>query len=67
MAKAKWPKPWGFVLPVVIQPTEYNLIDPYLASVTVLEARGDVAAEVAATVEVCLSRPAMPYRTSNAE
>jgi hypothetical protein len=51
LAKVKWPKPWGFVLPVVIRPTDYNLIDPYLSSVTVLESRGNVAAEVAAAVE----------------
>ena len=51
LAKAKWPKPWGFVLPVMIRPTEYGAIDPYLASVTILEPRGDVAAEVAAAVE----------------
>jgi hypothetical protein len=50
LAKAKWPKPWGAVLPVVIRPTKYSLIDPYLASVTVLEPHGDVAAEVAAAV-----------------
>ena len=51
LAKAKWPKPWGFILPVIIRPTAYDLIDPYLASVTVLEPRGNVAAEVAAAVE----------------
>ena len=50
-AKIKWPKPWGFVLPVVIRPTDYSAIDPYLASVTVLEPRGNVAAEVAAAVD----------------
>jgi TIR domain len=49
-AKAQWPKPWGYVLPVMISPTEYELIDPYLASVTVLEPKGDFAAEVAAAV-----------------
>jgi hypothetical protein len=27
LAKVNWPKPWGFVLPVVIRPTEYSLID----------------------------------------
>jgi hypothetical protein len=51
LVKVKWPKPWGFVLPVIIRPTEYSLIDPYLASVTVLEPSGNVAAEVAAAVE----------------
>ena len=51
LAKIKWPKPWGYILPVVIRPTEYGAIDPYLASVTLLEPRGDVAAEVAAAIE----------------
>lgn len=49
-AKAKWEKPWGAVLPVMIHPTEYELIDPYLAAVTILEPRGNVAAEVAAAI-----------------
>ena len=49
-AKAKWPKPWGAVLPVMIAPTDYELIDPYLAAVTILEPRGSAAAEIAAAV-----------------
>lgn len=49
-AKTKWRKPWGFVLPVMITPTEHNLIDQYLASVTIMQPRGDAAAEVAAAV-----------------
>lgn len=49
-AKTKWPKPWGVVLPVLIAPTEYKLIDPYLAAVTILEPRGSAPAEIAAAV-----------------
>ena len=50
LVKAKWPKPWGFVLPVRIRPVEYDKIDPYLAAVTILEPRGNIAAEVAAAI-----------------
>src|SRR5882762_1053678 len=49
-AKTKWPKPWGAVLPVMIKPTALKLLDPYLAAVTILEPRGNAAAEVAAAV-----------------
>ena len=48
IVKAKWPVPWEKVLPVVISATNRSLIDPYLAAATLLEPRGDVAAEVAA-------------------
>ena len=54
-AKAKWPKPWGSVLPVMIAPTEHTSIDPYLAAVSFLEPRGNVAAEVAAAVAGLIS------------
>jgi TIR domain-containing protein len=65
LAKVKWPAPWGFVLPVMIQPTDYSLIDPYLTSATILEPSGDIAAEVAAAVE---SMPEPPSATvSDAE
>jgi hypothetical protein len=50
LAKTKWPKPWGVVLPVMIAPTEHKLIDPYLAAVTILEPHGSAPAEVAAAV-----------------
>lgn len=56
-AKAKWPKPWGAVLPVMISPTEYNLIDRYLAAVTILEPHGNVAAEVAAALAPMHGQP----------
>lgn len=50
LAKIKWPKPWGTVLPVMIAPTEYKLIDRYLTAITILEPLGNVAAEVAAAL-----------------
>jgi len=48
IVKRKWPTPWPRVLPVLISATDRKLIDPYLAAATLLEPRGDVAAEVAA-------------------
>src|SRR5262249_45683757 len=50
LAKSKWPKPWGFVLPVMIEPTDIRLINPYLAAATILEPKGDVALEVVSAV-----------------
>jgi hypothetical protein len=52
----------------MISPTEYSMIDPYLASVTALEPRGDVAAEVAAAVESMLvAKDKAKNETSSAE
>jgi len=50
LAKKKWPKPWGHVLPVVIESTNHAEVDAYLAAVTLLEPHGDIAAEVAAAI-----------------
>jgi len=55
LAKARWPRPWGSVLPVMIAPTDYKLIDPYLAAISILEPRGSVAAEVASAIATGLS------------
>jgi len=49
--KAKWPKPWGRVLPVMLRPTDLSLVDAYLAAVTILEPKGNVAAEVMAQLD----------------
>jgi hypothetical protein len=67
LVKAKWPKPWGYVLPVMIQPTEYDLIDPYLAAVTILEPHGNVSAEVAARVHHWPKSSGGPTAPSNEE
>ncbi len=50
-AKAKWPMPTGFVLPVVLDSTVIDSADPYLTAVTMLEPAGNVAAEVADYVD----------------
>jgi hypothetical protein len=60
-AKAKWRKPWGVVLPVMIEPTDHNLIDAYLTAVTILEPKGNAAAEIAAAVQN-LPRPSSNVR-----
>jgi len=49
-ARRKWRNPDGHVLPVMIQPTEMHLVPDYLKAVTVLEPKGNAAAEVAASV-----------------
>lgn len=50
LAEQKWPHPGGRVLPVLLQPIDFAAVPPYLRAVSVLEPRGDVAAEVAAAV-----------------
>lgn len=50
LAEQKWPHPGGHVLPVLLQPVDFAAIPPYLRAVSVLEPRGDTAAEVAAAV-----------------
>lgn len=51
IAKTKWPEPWGHVLPVLVDPTDFQNIDPYLLSVTIFEPPGDIAADVAACID----------------
>jgi hypothetical protein len=46
-AKQRWERPAGHVLPVMIEPVEWKLIDPWLASVTVLRPSGNAATETA--------------------
>jgi hypothetical protein len=45
-AKFKWPHPQGRVFPVMISPVALEEIDPYLRAVTLLQPKGNVAAEV---------------------
>jgi hypothetical protein len=54
--KEKWRNPSGRVLPVMVTPTIISKVDAYLRSVTILYPQGNVAAEVAATVDA-LSKP----------
>lgn len=50
IALAKWEHPAGHVLPVMVQPTPIKDVPPYLRAVTILEPKGDVAANVARAV-----------------
>lgn len=50
LAEQKWPHPGGRVLPVLLGPVDFATLPPYLRAVSVLEPRGDVAAEVADAV-----------------
>jgi len=47
-ARSRWPHPKGHVLPVLLRPTAFPTMPAYLKSVTVLEPRGNAAAEVVA-------------------
>ena len=46
-AQKKWPHPAEVVIPVMVRRTGYERIPNYLKAVTVLEPRGNVAAEIA--------------------
>ena len=50
LAKQRWRRPGGHVLPVMAAPTPMSALPPYLTAVTVLEPRGDTVAEVVAAV-----------------
>ncbi|MGH8613828.1 MAG: HEAT repeat domain-containing protein, partial [Gammaproteobacteria bacterium] len=49
-AEHKWPRPWGYVLSVMVMPTPKTDIPPYLRAGTVLQPSGNVAATIAAEV-----------------
>lgn len=49
-AEQKWDHPAGHVLPVVLAPVPKDAMPPYLKSVTWLQPKGNVTAEVAAAV-----------------
>jgi formylglycine-generating enzyme required for sulfatase activity len=46
LAQKKWAHPSGRVLPVAVEPVAFDQIPPYLASVTILEPNGNLAAAV---------------------
>jgi TIR domain len=50
-ARRKWRTADGRVLPVIVQPTPLNDIPSFLKSVTILEPKGNTAAEVASAVD----------------
>jgi type II secretory pathway pseudopilin PulG len=58
IAKARWRRPGGHVLPVKVAPTPKEAIPAYLRAVTILEPLGDLVAETVAAVE----RVKMPSR-----
>lgn len=49
-AQKKWNNPDGFILPVLVTPTDYDAIPSYLKAVNILEPRGNAAAEVCGAV-----------------
>lgn len=51
LAQQKWERPAGRVLPVLIDDSGYDAMPAYLRSVTVLEPKGNVAAETAARID----------------
>lgn len=51
LARQRWRRPSGHVLPVMVADTPYEDIPEYLKAVSVLEPSGDVAAETVAAVE----------------
>lgn len=50
-ARMRWVHPKEKILPVLVCNTAWNLIPPYLKSVTILEPEGNIAAEVLAAVK----------------
>jgi TIR domain len=59
-ARERWPHPRGFVLPVLVEPTDRAQIPSYLKAVSIYEPQGDIAAEVAYEVERWV--PVDPWR-----
>lgn len=51
LAKDKWGHPLGCILPVMIRATDFHSIPNFLKAVTILEAKGNLAAEIAAAVD----------------
>jgi hypothetical protein len=50
IARQRWRRPGGHVLPVMVAPTPMAALPPYLAAVTVLQPAGHTVAEVVAAV-----------------
>ena len=50
-ARRKWRSPDGYILPVMVEPTDMSLVPKFLSAVTILEPKGNIAAEVAAHVK----------------
>ena len=50
LALSTWRHPSGRVLPVIVKPTDLNLVPAYLKAVTLLEPQGNIGAAVGAAV-----------------
>jgi hypothetical protein len=50
LARKRWPSPKQHVVPVIVREVNWALIPPYLKAVTILEPKGNTAAEVAGAV-----------------
>jgi tetratricopeptide (TPR) repeat protein len=57
LVEERWRRPAGRVLPVIVAPTPFESIPPYLAAVTILQPQGDVVAETVAAVARMQRRP----------
>ena len=57
LAEQRWRHPARRVLPVLVAPTPFESIPPYLGAVTVLQPQGDVVAETVAAVARMQRRP----------
>jgi TIR domain-containing protein len=51
IARRKWPRPGGRVLPVMLRRMEIASLPPYLRAVTILEPEGEVGSEVVSSVD----------------
>ncbi|HEY7498347.1 MAG TPA: toll/interleukin-1 receptor domain-containing protein [Vicinamibacterales bacterium] len=60
-AEERWPRPNGFVLPVILEAVPRESMPPYLTRVTWLTPKGSVAAEVAAAVEQLNTPDKLPH------
>ncbi len=60
IAKGRWPRPAGHVLPVMTRPMGYDKLPAYLGAVTVLEPEGNLAAEVVLAVAALRAGPRPP-------
>ena len=56
-AREKWNNPSRAILPVIVEPVPHETIPEYLKAVTILEPKGNVAAEVTAAVSKMVSFP----------
>ena len=51
VARRRWPRPGGRVLPVMVRRVAIDALPPYLRAVTVLDPEGEIVSEVVASVE----------------